>query len=118
LQRRNEAGNGSACDRQSGDKEKRAIRYIESHPERQPAGDILQAIGHHARHDVQDHESDPGGCRRQHERLDEQLPDDPRATAAERVAGGELLLPRDDARVVEDRDVRARRQQQQEESQA
>ena len=118
LERRHEAGHGGPGHGQSGDEEKRAVRHVEGHPERRAAGDVLQAPGHHDRHDAQDQQGDTGGRGRQHERLDEELPDDPRAAAAEGVARGELLLPRDGARVVQDRDVRARRQQQQDEHQA
>ena len=118
LERRHEAGHGGPSQGQAGDEEKRAVRHAESHPERRAAGDVLQAPGHHDRHDAQDQQGDTGGRGRQHERLDEQLPDDPRAAAAEGVARGELLLPRDGARVVQDRDVRARRQQQQDEREA
>ena len=113
LERRHEAGHGGPSHGQSGDEEKGAVRNVEGHPERRATGDVLQAPGHHDRHDAQDQQGDTGGRGRQHERLDEELPDDPRAAAAEGVAGGELLLPRDGARVVQDRDVRAGRQQQQ-----
>ena len=118
LERRHEAGHGGPSHGQSGDEEKGAVRHVEGHPERRATGDLLQAPGHHDRYDAQDQQGDTGGRGRQHERLDEELPDDPRAAAAEGVAGGELLLPRDGARVVQDRDVRAGRQQQQDECEA
>ena len=113
LERRHEAGPGGPSHGKSGDEEKGAVRNVEGHPERRATGDLLQAPGHHYRHNAQDQQGDTGGRGRKHERLDEELPDDPRAAAAEGVAGGELLLPRDGARVVQDRDVRAGRQQQQ-----
>ena len=78
LERRHEAGHGGPRQGQAGDEEKRAVRHAESHPERRAAGDVLQAPGHHDRHDAQDQQGDTGGRGRQHERLDEQLPDDPR----------------------------------------
>ncbi len=115
LERRHEAGHGGPGHGKSGDEEKGAVRNVEGHPERRATGDLLQAPGHHYRYNAQDQQGDTGGRGRQHERLDEELPDDPRAAAAEGVAGGELLLPRDGARVVQDRDVCAGRQQQQDE---
>ena len=107
LERRHEAGHSGPSQSQAGDEEQRAVRHAERHPERRAARDVLQTPGDHDRHDAQDQQGGNGGCGRQHERLDEQLPDDPRAAAAEGVTRGELLLPRDGARVVQDRDVRA-----------
>ena len=118
LQRRHEAAHGGAGHRESCNEQHRAVRNVESHPERQAAGDFLQSPGDHNRRDAQDEQGDTRSGGRQDEGLEEQLPDDPRATATESVPRGEFLLTRHRARVIQNRDVRARRQQQQYEQQA
>ena len=118
LQRRHDARHGSPSQREAGDEEQRAVRHAKRQPERRTSGDVLQALRHHHRHNVQDQQRDTSGRDRQHERLDEELPDDPGAAAAEGVPCGELLLPRDGARVVQDGDVGARRQEQQDKPEA